>query len=307
MALRIQNIDLISEKKWAFWLFTKTRFTMKIKSFLIAIIGGAIPLLAQVSTYNDGIVPSANHADHPAPKYAYVREADLMWAKRIWRVVDFREKLNQYLLFPLTENNNRINLITVLQHGIRNGDLVPFDPFQGDDFKVKMSTEEALLIGSGSDTIPLYNANPPYDYRGDTVIPRPFNGFTVKKLRIKEDWFFDSKRSVMEVRIVGICPVMTVEDPVSGEVRGELPMYWIHYEQARDFLASYRIYNPYNYAQRITYDDAFIKRIFSSLIYKEDNSMDRRIAEYTTGMDALLEADHIKNELFTFEHDLWEQ
>jgi gliding motility associated protien GldN len=100
---------------------------------------------------------------------------------------------------------------------------------------------------------------------------------------------------------------MTVEDPVSGEVRGELPMYWIHYEQARDFLASYRIYNPYNYAQRITYDDAFIKRIFSSLIYKEDNSMDRRIAEYTTGMDALLEADHIKNELFTFEHDLWEQ
>lgn len=265
-----------------------------------------IPLKAQL-TYNDGIVQGANLTGHPAPHYAYVREADMMWAKRIWRVIDFREKINQYLLFPLTENNNRINLITVLQKGIRDGDLTPFDPFGGDDFKVKMTSEAALNIGSGYDTIPKYNPNPPYDYLGDTVIPRGFDGLAVRKLRVKEDWFFDMKRGVMEVRIVGICPVMEVIDQRTGEVRGEMPMFWIHFDQARNYLAGFRIYNPNNYAQRISYDDAFIKRFFSSLIYKQDNTMDRRIADYETGIDALLEAEDIKNDIFLFEHDLWEQ
>ncbi len=280
---------------------------MKIKSLLLALFCGTLSLMAQVTTYNDGIIQHVNNPTHLAPHYAYVREADLMWAKRIWRVVDFREKLNQYFLFPLTENNNRINLITVLQEGIRSGDLTPFDPFGGDDFRVPMTSEDALAIGSGTDTIPIYDWRPPYEYLRDSVVVTPFDGFQVRKLKIKEDWFFDSKRSVMEVRIVGICPVLEVIDENTGEVRGQQDMYWIHYEQARDFLATYRIYNPYNYAQRITYDDAFIKRMFSSLIYKEDNSQDRRIADYQQGIDALYEAEDIKNQLFIFEHDVWEQ
>ncbi len=35
--------------------------------------------------------------------------------------------------------------------------------------------------------------------------------------------------------------------------------------------------------------------------------MDRRIADYEQGIDALLEAEDIKNDIFLFEHDLWEQ
>src|SRR5687768_10862550 len=100
-----------------------------------------------VSSYQDGIVPSARQIHSHAPHYTYVREADLMYAKRIWRVIDFREKINQYFIFPLTENNNRINLITVLQMGIKEGALTPFDPYEGDDFKVQMTGENALKIG----------------------------------------------------------------------------------------------------------------------------------------------------------------
>jgi hypothetical protein len=33
---------------------------------------------------------------------------------------------------------------------------------------------------------------------------------------------------------------------------------------------------------------------------------DRRIQDYKTGIDALLEADKIKDGMFHFEHDLWE-
>jgi hypothetical protein len=34
--------------------------------------------------------------------------------------------------------------------------------------------------------------------------------------------------------------------------------------------------------------------------------MDRKINEYMVGLDALLEAERIKTEIFNIEHDLWE-
>jgi len=46
--------------------------------------------------------------------------------------------------------------------------------------------------------------------------------------------------------------------------------------------------------------------MFSSYIYKESNVYDRRISEYVTGIDALFEADRIKNEMFNYEQNLWE-
>ena len=50
----------------------------------------------------------------------------------------------------------------------------------------------------------------------------------------------------------------------------------------------------------------FLERMFSSTIFKEANVMDRQIDQYMVGLDALLEAEKIKEELFNFEHDLWE-
>ena len=48
------------------------------------------------------------------------------------------------------------------------------------------------------------------------------------------------------------------------------------------------------------------KRYFSSTVLKEENVYDRWINEYAVGLDALLEAERVKNDLFKFEHDLWE-
>jgi hypothetical protein len=46
--------------------------------------------------------------------------------------------------------------------------------------------------------------------------------------------------------------------------------------------------------------------MFSSYGYKEQNVYDRMINEYSTGMDALLESERIKEDIFVLEHDLWE-
>jgi hypothetical protein len=50
-----------------------------------------------------------------------------------------------------------------------------------------------------------------------------------------------------------------------------------------------------------------MKRMFSSRILKVDNVHDRYIADYTTGLDALLVGEEIKEQIFLFEHDMWEQ
>ena len=55
----------------------------------------------------------------------------------------------------------------------------------------------------------------------------------------------------------------------------------------------------------MSFNDFFEKRMFSSYIAKESNVYDRYILSYAKGMDALLESERIKNDLFIQEHDLW--
>ena len=60
----------------------------------------------------------------------------------------------------------------------------------------------------------------------------------------------------------------------------------------------------------MSFDHWFQMRQFSSYIVKESNMYDLDISmleEFRDdGVEALLESDRIKNELFILEHDLWE-
>ena len=84
-------------------------------------------------------------------------------------------------------------------------------------------------------------------------------------------------------------------------------LFWIDYGEFRDLFAKRRVFNFQNNAMRMSFDDVFLKRYFSSRIIKESNPYDNRsIQSYSTGMDAVLESDRIKKEVFEFEQDLWE-
>lgn len=75
----------------------------------------------------------------------------------------------------------------------------------------------------------------------------------------------------------------------------------------RDLFAKQGVYNFENDALRLSLDDVFLKRYFSSRIIKETNPYNNRsIQSYSTGIDAVLESDRIKNEIFEYEQDLWE-
>ena len=108
----------------------------------------------------------------------------------------------------------------------------------------------------------------------------------------------------MESRIVGICP-LAQKISEGGEVIGERPLFWIYFPDARPFLARSAAFNFHNDAERMSYDELFVKRRFASYVYKESNVYNRSIAEYKSGLDALIESEGIKEDIFKYEDNLW--
>ena len=273
-----------------------------IPSIIIALI---ISLNANVFAQNvlDGVYVKEHNPARKPITYVHLREADMNWSKRIWRIVDLREKMNHPLYFPTTPINERKSFIDVLQESIK-GDLTAYSD-QDDRFTLPLTqTEKEKLGGAGNDTIVV--VNPDTGEEEKKVTKKEFFTPEVKQYMIKEDWFFDRQRSVMEVRIIGIAPIRFYTKEGSDEIF-QSRLYWIYYPELRPIIAAREVYNPVNDAERKTYDDIFWKRKFSSYIIKESNVYDdRRIASYRQGMFALLEAEKVKDDIFKWEHDLWE-
>ncbi len=256
----------------------------------------------------DGVYVKENTVTRQVIAYPYLREADVMWSKRVWRVLDLNEKINLPLRFPSSkQTTNRKNLVDVIMDAIEEGSLTAYS-YVDDEFTLPLTTKEILSHGGArTDTVQMQRPDPPYDSY-DTVVAREFSRDKVIGLRMKEDWFFDKQRSVMDVRIIGIAPLMYAIDEAGNVREGNLkmPLFWIYYPEARKLFANAEVFNRENDAERRSFDDIFQKRLFGSYIYKESNVFDRRIEDYKTGLSALLEAEKIKGEITNFEHDMWE-
>ena len=146
------------------------------------------------------------------------------------------------------------------------------------------------------------------DVNGEVVYyPREYIWYKsedIVQYRIKEDWFFDKERSVMDVRIIAICPVVYQKD-ADGNITGMKELFWLYFPECRYVFQNFFVQSRHNDAQRMSFDDLFWKRMFQSYIIKESNIYDRDIRDYRSGVDALLEAERIKDKIFVFEHDLW--
>lgn len=237
----------------------------------------------------------------PVP-YPYIRKADVMWSKRVWREIDFRQKFNQKFYFPIETQANWKSFIVTVLDALKEGSLTAYDISATDELLVPITYSD--IIGRQTDSIYqiMQRPYPPYE-EYDTVIYTEFDPTKVMRIRLKEDWYFDAKGSQMMFRIQAICPIMVKER--NGQEVTE-PLFWLSYPQSRDVFAQALVFNEFNSSARLSYDEVFWKRLFDSYIYKEENVFDRRISQYATGVDALLEAERVKSEMVDFEENLWE-
>ncbi|MEO1518571.1 MAG: gliding motility protein GldN [Bacteroidota bacterium] len=227
--------------------------------------------------------------------YAQLREADVFWEKRIWRLIDVREKMNLAFLYP--DNP----FFEILAQAAEKGDLQLYSA-EDDKFSFPLSMEELNGKLYRVDTV-LVPDPESYELESTVVKERLFYE-DIKRFRVKEVWFFDEQTASLKVRILGIAPLKDVTDEF-GNFRYEQPLFWIYYPELRQILARHKVYLEGNDATAMSWEDLFEMRRFSSTIYKSSNVRDRRLKDYLSGVDRLLEADKIKKELFNFEHDLW--
>lgn len=252
----------------------------------------------------DGYYKKTNILSARVTPYANLRESDVAFAKRVWREIDLREKMNQYLGSP------KQRLIDVLLAAIDNGELTAYDPSttkedpNGDGFTKPMTGVEAHGKLAESSVVDTFDPKTG-EKTGSKVVPGEFQADSLVKFRIKEDWVFDKQRSIFEPRIVGIAPLIKVK--VSGVVNNEYqPAFWIYFPEARPVLAVKEAVSRSNDATGLSFDDVFMKRLFSSYIVKQSNDKDERIRDYAQGIDKLYEAERIKKNLMDWELNLWQ-
>ncbi|TVR41723.1 MAG: gliding motility protein GldN [Bacteroidia bacterium] len=230
-----------------------------------------------------------------------VREADVLWSKRIWQFIDVRKTINQPLYFPERPSGGYRNLMQVLEDAIRAGEIraygvdddsferEPFDPVElFDDILARVE----VIVIEGQEV--------------EEVIP--FRSTEVLVFRIKEEWFVDQRRGVLDVRIIGLSPARLVRDEETGQFTDiQDPLFWVPFKEVRPALANAPVVNRRNDKMVESYDDLFIRRFFDATIYREDRPDNRAIREYIDNpIDRLLEAERIKEEIRNFELDLWQ-
>jgi gliding motility associated protien GldN len=306
-----------------------------------------------VNVPSEGVIDGIYIKEHVPTKrmiaYEDVREADVIWNRRVWSYIDLREKINHSMYYPFDRyqdtvwirNASRWSLWTVIKHNILNENLTiyepknPFDIFgagekDGDQFKYPLKPQTGMNLQSdqnfkasidgylnvlgearfetpkgvnGEDSVT-------YDASGSeiTLAPvlvqekSPILSEHIVQYRLKEEWFFDKERSVLDKRILGLAPVIYDQTKEGGKY---VELFWLYFPECRLVFNNYFVYNEANDAQWMSFDDLFWKRRFNAVMYKESNVYDRGIDTYKNGVDALHEAERIKEEIRTIEHDVW--
>lgn len=264
------------------------------------------------SLRNDASIELNLVKDRTPLAYEHIREDDAVYRQRVWRELDVHEKMNLPFVYKASEDNGNQRFISILLNLIKNGEITAFDATADDRFTTPVTFKqiaEALIGKPKTIQVPDFDKDPDGSkgLMKDTTIMSDFNPDMIERYEIKEEWVFDKESSRMQVRILGIAPLRTILN-ADGSYRASTPIFWVYYPDMRPMLAKYEAYNGKNYGARMSWEELFESRMFSSRIIKStiENPTDDFINAYVKDpILQLLEGDNIKEKIFNYEQDLW--
>jgi gliding motility associated protien GldN len=283
-----------------------------IKKFLASLVFVALAVgaYAQQDTKNANKYLEYNYEKKEVKErrvlpYPPLREADVIYAKRIERIIDTREKQNMVMAWPKNPLNKVIYDLVTTGEPKSSGKL---KAYYSDSLNRTYTIEDVKKLGGSCQTVQIQtDPNDPYSTIDSTVCT-PFDYTMIKRFKILEEWIFDKQRSMFFPRIIAIAPMFT--PMANGITLSEQPMFYLSYEELRPILIHEEIFNRGNDAQRLTYYDFFEQRYFSSYITKSSNQYDQQIKDFPeykdNPMEALYASEQAKKELFDWEMTLWE-
>lgn len=252
----------------------------------------------------DGAYDKVAHISKAMP-WQQLREDDIMWKKRVWREIDVRQKANMPFTYEGDENTGGGSFIEILIDAVKTGKAQAFSPFdEREAFTTPYTKDQILDILVGKlDTV--YFDNIETGEREMKITRSEFDPNSISKYRIKEDVMFDRNLGRKVTRIIGIAPLIDRKNS-AGEFIGTSAFFWLYYPDIRDLLAQYEVFNPENDVARMTWDDYFEGRFFSSYIYKVSNPFNVTFKNMgMSQMDVLNEGQRVSEDLMNKEHDMW--
>ena len=278
---------------------------------------GNLPITVDSSGLSDTVIRKSLRNDNAYDKssvsartplvYEHLRADDALFAEKVWRELDLREKMNQTFRYDTKDDNGSQMFVDMILNAVKKGEVTAFSD---DRFSIPMAVDEVnqLTVGS-ADTTPVYSLTDMTKIESYKVTRASFDAKSVTKIRLKEEWVFDRESSRMFCRILGVGLLKTEYIPNTNRERGTSSLFWVYYPDLRPMLAKAEVYNPKNMGQgRMTWEELFESRMFASYIVKStlDNAANRNIKNYIKDpILALLEGDNIKDKIFNYEQDLW--
>ncbi len=266
---------------------------------------GGFDAKPEIALRNNYAVDRSQVKDRKPLEYENLRDDDNVWSEFIWREIDAREKVNQSFMYPGKDDNGDQRFFSIMLNAIKNDSVTAFSS-DNDRFTIPLTNDQVFNQTAGAmDTVDVPDPVTGTVERVITKKPK-FSPDSVYTFRIKEQLIFDKEASRLFTRIIGIAPI--AKQVVGGKSQPRL-LFWIYYPDLRKTLAKVDVYNPKNFASRMTWEELFESRFFSSYIIKSsaNNPGDRYLnAMIKDPLFRLLEGDNIKQRIFNYEQDLWQ-
>lgn len=245
-------------------------------------------------------------------KYDQIRLDDQVYRQVIWRVIDAREKMNMAFMYEADEDNGNQRFLNILLKHIKEGDVTAFNAANDDRFTVPLTVAEVAKMLAGTTyevDVPDYDKDPTgtLGITKRVQVRDEFDVNTIRSFAVKEEVIFDRETSRLHFRILGIAPIKTVFNS-DGSERASYRLFWLYYPDLRRHLSRYDAYNARNMAQRMSWEEVFESRYFSSYIYKTtlNNPFDKQLDGIIKDpLMRLLEGERVKETIFNWEQDQW--